>query len=683
MSATSGLTHRSSHPSGQPRFRPEIQGLRAVAVAVVVVYHVWPSILPGGFIGVDVFFVISGFLITQHLLEEIQVSGRLSVARFWARRVRRLLPAAFVVLGASLVILFAVIPATRWQQGLVEVAASAAYVQNWVLAAASVDYLAAENDPSVVQHFWSLSVEEQFYVVWPPLIVLLLGVATALKSRGSAISSTFIIGFGLAVVAVSSFGYSFWLTGFDPTAAYFSTATRAWEFAAGGLLAVAGRRARVSGGGFSSVIVSWLGLGAILVSASVFSASTPFPGIAALLPVCGTALVLIAGRSSMIGAPQRLVGVRPVQYLGDISYSVYLWHWPLVVAYPYLRGSEPGLLGGATLIALTVVLGGLTKRFVEDPCRRGSSRLGSPRAALGFAVAGILSFGAVALIGTARITAEQEGARDEVVQIAECHGALSLEVGASAECLRKLDRAPVYPTLASRERDTSGQYECYVGESGAFRTCSYGPEDASVRLAITGDSHAASLIPGLRAAVEENGWRLDVFVGWGCGLQPNSNCSARAEFDEAILDNDYDAVLATSWRRSHPPAVELANYWSTFISDGVSIVAVGDVPHLPEEVNECIDRSAGKGVQLRECTIPLELALDLQPDSYTSAAATLGLPSVDLSALLCRVEGCPAVIGATLVYRDSPASHITSTFSRTMSGFWSDQISSLLAGKKL
>jgi peptidoglycan/LPS O-acetylase OafA/YrhL len=651
-------------------------------VAVVVVYHVWPTALPGGFIGVDVFFVISGFLITQHLLEEIQRSGRVSVARFWARRIRRLLPAAFVVLAASLVVLFMAIPATRWQQGLIEVAASAAYVQNWVLAAASVDYLAAENDPSVVQHFWSLSVEEQFYVVWPLLIVLLLTVSAVLRRRGWTTSSTVVIGFGLTAVAIASFGYSLWLTAIDPGVAYFSTATRAWEFAAGGLLAVAGRRARLMGEGFFSFAVSWVGFGAIMLSAVVISESTPFPGIAALLPVGGAALVLVAGRSRVIGAPSSLLGVRPVQYLGDISYSVYLWHWPLVVAYPFLRGNDPGLLGGAAIVVITLVLAGVTKRFVEDPYRRGDSIIGTPRAAFVFALGGVLVFGGVAAIGSAKIAADQESARVDAALFAECQGALSLDEGAPADCLRRLEGAAVYPTLASREGDTAVQYACYVGEGQEFRTCSYGPDDAVVRLAITGDSHAASVIPGLRAAAEENGWRLDVFVGRGCSFQPSGMCGARAEFDAALIAGEYDAVLVTSWRSTHPPVENLVTYWSPFLAQGVPIVAVGDVPHLPEDVNACIDASGGDGALLRACIIPLDAALDLQPDRYLETAATLGIPSIDLSPLFCLPEGCPTVIGGVLVYRDSPFSHITSTFSGTMGRFWTNQLTSVLAAEQ-
>ncbi|MGH2943554.1 MAG: acyltransferase family protein, partial [Solirubrobacteraceae bacterium] len=216
--------------------RPEIQALRALAVLTVVVYHLWPAAMPGGFVGVDVFFAISGFLITAHLVREVEKTGRLSIWRFWARRARRLLPAALLTLLACAVATLLLVPQLYWQQFLTEIGASTAYVQNWQLAADAVDYLAAENRPSPVQHFWSLSAEEQFYVVWPLLIVV---AAVWAARRRLAIAIV------LALVTGLSLAYSITETAANPAAAYFVTPTRAWEFGAGGLLALLGTRTRL------------------------------------------------------------------------------------------------------------------------------------------------------------------------------------------------------------------------------------------------------------------------------------------------------------------------------------------------------------------------------------------------------------------------------------------------------
>src|SRR4051812_33629482 len=248
-------------PISRAAVRPEIQGLRAVAVAVVVVCHFWPSALPGGFVGVDVFFAISGFLITSHLLREAAATGRVALAGFWARRARRILPAALLVLGVCALATLAWVPEVDRAQFFAEIRASAFYVENWQLAHTAVDYFAAGQGPSPVQHFWSLSAEEQFYLVWPVLIL-----AAGRRSLSA-----------LAAVTAGSLAYSLYKTGADPAAAYFVTPTRAWEFGLGGLLAFAsGRRPRP--------LVAAAGLVAIAVAAATFSADTAFPGVAALLP---------------------------------------------------------------------------------------------------------------------------------------------------------------------------------------------------------------------------------------------------------------------------------------------------------------------------------------------------------------------------------------------------------------
>src|SRR3954469_2172017 len=232
-------------PISRAAVRPEIQGLRAVAVAVVVVCHFWPAALPGGFVGVDVFFVISGFLITSHLLREVAATGRVSLAAFWARRARRILPAALLVLAVCALATLALVPDVHRSQFFAEIRASAFYVQNWQLAHSAVDYFARGDGPSPVQHFWSLSAEEQFYLVWPVLILI----AAAIHRRAIAIV--------LGAVTIASLVYSISKTASDPAAAYFITPTRAWEFGFGGLLAMLRPTTVIAP---ARAVVTWAGL---------------------------------------------------------------------------------------------------------------------------------------------------------------------------------------------------------------------------------------------------------------------------------------------------------------------------------------------------------------------------------------------------------------------------------------
>ncbi|TDC48452.1 acyltransferase, partial [Jiangella ureilytica] len=302
---------------GRPRFRPDVEGLRAVAVLLVLAYHAGVPLASGGFVGVDVFFVISGFLITGLILREIDTTGRLRLGRFYARRIRRLLPATAVVLAATAALALLLLPPLRWPAIAGDIAASATYVVNWRLASESVDYLAAEDAPSPVQHFWSLAVEEQFYLLWPVLIIGLLWWHRRRRGRPS-LRRTLLA--GLAIVAVPSFVWSLHLTASSPGAAYFVSTTRAWELAAGAALAIGARRLERLGSlewaGWMAGALAWAGLAAIGWAALTYDATTAFPGIAALAPVLGTTAVVAAGVVSRRTSAGRLLGTAPMRWVG-------------------------------------------------------------------------------------------------------------------------------------------------------------------------------------------------------------------------------------------------------------------------------------------------------------------------------------------------------------------------------
>src|SRR3954470_16690257 len=280
--------------------RPEIQALRAIAVGIVVIYHFWPRLLPGGFVGVDVFFVISGFLITSQLLREVDRTGSISMAGFWARRARRILPPALFVLLFCAVATILFVPLNYWQQFFDELRASTTYGQNWHLAASAVNYFSADNPVSPVQHFWSLSAEEQFYVVWPLMILLVAGVTRIRPLRAGRRS----IGLVIGALTLVSLAYGIYWTAADPAAAYFVTPTRAWEFGAGGILALFAARPRVDTKAIAAL--SWAGLVAIGLAAATYSDATAFPGVAALLPVLGAVAVIYAGSPLTRPSPARL-----------------------------------------------------------------------------------------------------------------------------------------------------------------------------------------------------------------------------------------------------------------------------------------------------------------------------------------------------------------------------------------
>ncbi|MEV1131398.1 acyltransferase [Agromyces sp. NPDC049794] len=369
MSSASAVVQRSS-------VRPEIQALRAVAVGCVLLYHFWPAVMPAGFVGVDVFFVVSGFLITGLLLRDAERHDRVRLKEFYVRRSRRILPAAMAVLTACAAATLLFVPRREWGPFLQQTLSSALYVENWHLARDLQIPARADLASTPVQHFWSLSVEEQFYLVWPLLIILALWLAARSGRRRTEMLAAVLV-----VTTVASFVHGSLLTLQDNNLAYFSTLARGWEFGVGGLLALLPRsegdrlrRTRAAAG--------WAGLAAIAFAALAFTDGDRFPGTIALLPVLGTAAIIWAGmpRAAMSLAP--VAGWRPVQWFGDISYSLYLWHWPIIMFTPYITGQPTPAIGMVLLLLLSIGIADASKRWIEDPFRRpgqaATSEAGGP-----------------------------------------------------------------------------------------------------------------------------------------------------------------------------------------------------------------------------------------------------------------------------------------------------------------
>jgi peptidoglycan/LPS O-acetylase OafA/YrhL len=371
--------------------RPEVQALRAVAVTAVVLHHGWPAVAPAGYMGVDVFFVVSGFLITGLLLREVERTGHLSLSGFYLRRARRILPAAMVVLVAVSLLTLALAPYRDWAAYFREIVASAFYVENWRLAIDSQLLAFSTLESTPVQHFWSLSVEEQFYLAWPLLVLLAL---LFVRWRGGRIGAVLAVVLGATTAA--SFVGSLALTAEDHNLAYFSTLGRAWEFGVGGLLALlmASPRFRASAAPSIRAAASWAGLALIVVPIVTFHDSDAFPGLWVLIPVAGTLAVIWAGMPEPRWSAAPLARLRPVQWVGDISYSLYLWHWPIFMFTPMLLGmpSPPWLM--VLLVGLSLAVAAASKRWVEDPFRRRSGAIRAhPRV--------VLAAFAVTLVGVA------------------------------------------------------------------------------------------------------------------------------------------------------------------------------------------------------------------------------------------------------------------------------------------
>ncbi|MFI6262289.1 acyltransferase family protein [Micromonospora sp. NPDC051006] len=684
---------RDSKLTDRGVLRPEIQALRALAVLLVLLFHFWPHRIPGGYVGVDLFFVISGFLITAHLVREVQKTGSVRLGSFWARRIRRLLPASLLVLVATAAAVFIWVPQLYWPQILREIAAATIYVENWQLAHDAVDYLAAENVQSPVQHYWSLSVEEQFYLVWPLLIVVAIVVAGRLRRTDptGAIRAT------LAIIVAASFAYSVYATLTNGAAAYFVTPTRAWEFGAGALLATLPGLGR-SAGDRTRAVVSWLGLLLIGVAAFVLHGGTPFPGYAAALPVVGALCAIWAGAPGPRWSPLGLMKLAPVQKFGDWSYSVYLWHWPPIAIFALATGDKMTWPVKLVVIAGVVVLAALTKRLVEDPVRfgvfAGRRRLWPQYAAAAMSMAMVMS---VVVVGN-RLLEQSSQASDSRLEQLLAEGAPCLGAGAMIAangCTRGTLGREVFPEVSMLTKDTGSAYRCYDQKPGAeLSSCRIGSQrpDAT-KVAIVGDSHAAMLIPAIEGHLEARNWVLDTYVARGCiwarvdTVDQADPCYARrqAMMQRLGAGPKYDLVII-SGRRSASADRRTADgqtrryveAWRPVLARGTRIVVVADNPTLGEEDLGCLVDDAANGGDPTRCSVERRTALGTG-DALEDAARRAGdkVQVVDLTDLFCTTTECPLVIGNVIVYRDTH--HITATYARTLGTHLVDRIAASTA----
>ena len=673
--------------------RKDIQALRAIAVMAVFAYHLWPKRLPGGFVGVDVFFVISGFLITCNLIREAERTGKIRIWRFWSRRGRRLLPAALTVILASAVGVYLWVPQNLWPQFLRESIASTLYVQNWALAFDSVDYLAANNTASPAQHFWTLSVEEQFYIFTPLLLIGILFLARRIRSRRRAMLA------GIAAVTAASFVYSIWLTSVSAPTAYFATTTRAWEFGVGALLVfAAGPRSLVAGR-----LAVALGLAGIASSTFILSSQVPFPGATAAWPVLATAAVIWGG-PAMGRSWEALAGIAPVQFIGGISYSTYLWHWPLIVIAPYVLEHPLTVIDKVGILAATLVLAALSTRFIEDPIRYSSRLLGGNRSPLAIGVWGVFGMSVVvavsgfglASVEATRVLSVQRTA--EIVQEApQCLGGMAIVNADRCAGIIPADLLVPDPTQVSA--DSSNRTDCWAAVDVAeLHVCSFGPANSPVRLAAIGDSHSNGFLAAYEAIAEQNGWRIDVAGHNGCYLTTAvqrkpvqamvDGCEGWKANLNAYLDSvaPYDALLVTNARNGLPPNVAkgvditdataegLAAAWAPQTARGTRIIAIRDNPAMGADVVTCVVKYRLAAVA--KCSLPKAKALGPRDALVEAVGLSDNARVVDMTDIYCPAGVCLPVIGNVVVYQNKD--HLTATFVTSIIPVLSDRIEQAL-----
>lgn len=683
----------SGNSEGIPRrsaFRPDIEGLRGVAVLAVVLFHCYVPAVRGGFIGVDVFFVISGFLITGLLWREVRTSGTIKLSRFFGARARRLLPAAATVGIVTAIASVVLLNPLQVKSVIGDGIASALYVGNYRFALQGVNYQIAYNPPSPFQHYWSLGVEEQFYLVWPAMIIGTAWLARPIGPRAqpgvarSAIPYLLV----LAAVSCSSFAVSLAATHLAPSVAFFSLPTRAWELGVGGLVAFTTplwKRLPVPW----AATAGWSGLALIVLASNRIGAATPYPGIAALFPVLGTALVIVAGCSTPVRGCGHLLASPPMRSLGRVSYSWYLWHWPvLLFAAPWL--ARPGI--GPAALGVSFGLAVLTLRFVENPFRYAPSVRSS--AARSLAVGGIATALAVCT-GLAMLylipnpIGNGPAASPLVIRVASPPTGQSVEpydfrirevfAQVQAAILASNDVKAVPSNLdpplidANRVRAT-GSSNCLLDLLEVDQPeCVTGDTSSSITVALIGDSNAAMWAPALEKAATEQHWRLTTLTKGSCPMLdlPFYNGLLQRKYTECDqwrsrvitrLQHEPPQLVVLSMLR-HDSGAGFPPYDHAWVDSltrlvqqlqdaGSRVLVLGPIPDLQSNVPECLSAHLDDATA---CSAPRAKAVDERGMAAERAAISARdgrQRYADVTALFCSPDRCPAIVGNTLVYHN-------------------------------
>jgi peptidoglycan/LPS O-acetylase OafA/YrhL len=719
---------RTSVPPGTPKsgFRSDVEGLRAIAILAVVLYHA--GLVGGGFVGVDVFFVISGFLITGLLWREVSTGGRISLALFYGRRARRLLPAAMVVLVATVAVSAAILSPLTEREVTKDATAAALYVSNYRFASLSTNYLNARTAPSPLQHYWSLAVEEQFYLVWPFLI---LGVAVGWRqlrsrwSRGSAGASgsagsagasgsagsagAALVGLGL--IGLASFALSVHFTAASQPWAFFSLPTRAWEFVAGGLVALAapvlGRIPRQVAG-----VAGWVGAALVVWAVIGLSGSTPFPGTAALIPVIGTAILLAVGGAAPRRGTSLILSRRPWPAIGRISYAWYLWHWPALTLGEAAAGHPLSLIQKLGLLAGTGWLAFLTVELLENPIRFSPRLVARPSQSLALGMALTIAAALIAVVtaetlpvlrggqpaaAVALPASPAAGGRADPAQAVSGLGTTGpssggllfdpslLAVSEAVARAANTEDVPsnLNPSLGAAKNSLARPFRdgCDSGYTDpVLHPCVYGDKKSSTTVALFGDSHAAQWFPAIDQLAQAHDWRVASLTKAVCPpvLLPIWNPVLHRPFRECDewqtsalgwIAREKPAVVVMGAARHYGPEYHFQVYSPQWVAGlaamvqrirtmGPQVVVMGPVPHPKGNVPECLSEHLRDAVA---CTQPL--GASVSPDGIVAEQAGVvgaGGAYVNVIPWVCSSASCAVIIGNILVYRDD--NHVTTSY---------------------
>lgn len=654
---------------------PELHGLRGLALALVVAFHLFGDGRVSG--GVDVFLVLSGFLATGSLLRRAQ-RRELRLGEHYGRTFSRLVPPALLVLVATAALAWWVMPRGMWVQTGRELVSSALYLVNWEMISGQLAYGAAGPQTSPLQHFWSMSVQGQFFVVWP--VVVLAVVALARRLWVSARDVLLLVVLGLTA---ASFVFAQHLHAVDQPVAYFHSWARFWELGIGGLVALALPWLRPPGA--LRPLLGWAGLALVVSSGFVLDGGALFPGPWALWPVAGALLVLLGSGGSASGGPRRLLQVPPLRFVADISYALYLWHWPLLIAYLHRTGQDRvDWFGAVAILTASVVLSWLTTRLVADPAQRFREAFGGVRALVAAAACvSLVAGGTVAAVSElerqdAELLAAAQAAA-EAARPAQYPGALALSPAYRTPVPDGLAIQPA-PAVAAQDRPDVDDQDCIQGNvitpgSDAALSCMLtdGPEPDHT-VVMVGDSHIIQWAPAMAEVGRQENWRVQLMARRGCRLaapvgaldpvRSTDRCwTWRLNALAALERMRPDAVVVVGSRTSPTAPGDTviaaeARAWRRLAAVGIRVVTIRDNPRFGFDVPACVE-SGRAG-----CARPRAEVYSPVNPVRTARGVPRSAVHVDLTRFICGERLCEGAAGNVLIYRDD--NHLTATYAATL-----------------
>lgn len=654
-------------------FRLDIQGIRGFALILVLAAHAEVPGFEGGFIALDLFFVLSGFLITGLILSEVEKTGRLSLRDFYARRARRLLPLAAAVLGVIAVVSAVMFATQRAQNVSDDVIAAALYYSNWHFIVQDLDYFAFKSATvSPVEHYWSLSVEEQFYLLWPLLVV---GVTVLTARLGLSRRRTLLA--VLVLIGVVSLWHSVQFSAENPRAAYLSTLTRVWQIVAGAILVIVlpvGLRLTKQ---VSTALVGG-GLAVLVFTTITYSSGNAYPGWRAIFPILATLAIIVGGTAVKSSAPTRLLSLPPFQYLGRVSYAWYLWHWPFLVFF----AAELGPLSWPESVAVTLlawVPTQITHHLIEERFRRSRSLAVRPRWALALGGACTVTAVALALL----ILVVKPG-----LPLAPVEAVAGARAGVSVPIQTKATSLRPSPQNANDDKGRLFDDGCLtMGKKRESKRCVYGNPKGRTTVVVLGDSHALQYFPAMLQLAEQHDWRLVGLTRASCPIgdvdyQPTCNAWRENTLRRIEEQEKPDLIVTTNSiderfrvkvggrklsRTASEPYLEdgFSRTYRRLLRTGARLAVIRDQSPTPFDPAECVLENQQR---LERCAFKPNRNVKLSFDSRAARKTSKRIKIIDPLRILCRGTGskrrCPAVIGNALVYRDSD--HLSATYARTL-----------------